>query len=72
MGSNMATNGDTRDPMRAKADTVLSAVARWVVGNRSGNRLKIVGYHHGCLLDICVIPYKDEVEGVFWTYNILF
>ena len=35
MGSKRATKGNTRDPMRAAADTVLSAVARCVVGNRS-------------------------------------
>jgi hypothetical protein len=35
IGSNSATKGDTREPRRAKADTVLRAVALCVVGNRS-------------------------------------
>ena len=40
MGSKRATNGETRDPILAKAETVLRAVALCVVGKRSEKELK--------------------------------
>ncbi len=49
IGSNSATKGDTREPRRAKADTVLRAVALCVVGNRSKEKeidFKCIHKHH--------------------------
>jgi hypothetical protein len=46
IGSNSATKGDTREPSRAKADTVLRAVALCVVGNRSKGKAMDFKYIH--------------------------
>ena len=40
IGSKRAANGETREPIRAKAETVLMAVALCDVGKRSENKLK--------------------------------
>ena len=39
IGSKRATNGETREPIRAQAETVLRAVALCVVGKRSEIKL---------------------------------